>query len=154
MSATDVDLLFDFAVEHPEGFTYYMVEAKHRWDRSRFFETVRKLRMVCVHDDEITLVCVPQGAREAWLYRLVGVASDPDARIWQANRLGDLEARLDTSENVATVLAAQADARTVVGRKARKIANTLGYLKGELQDLSQGGGGQGSGQGGGNNSPR
>jgi hypothetical protein len=133
--ADQVGSLFDFAVSRPDGFTAADVTLEFGWPRNHFFGIARRLRAV-LDDDDANLVCTPQGKGRQWLYQLTG---DPEeARTWQNNRVRDLEARLATSENVALSLTHATDSRTVSGRKARKIANTLGYLRKELAYLDSG----------------
>lgn len=140
MAVADVDRLFDFAVGRPEGFTYEDACTGLGWERAHFYRVARALRRIFGHDDETTLVCASAGQRRPWVYTLVGTPDDLRARFWQTNRIGDLEARLDTSHNVASSLTMGTDPDSIEGRKARKIRNTLGYLKTELADMNQGGG--------------
>jgi len=129
--------LFDFLVDHSEGVTWEDTKKEFRWakDRPHFFHVVRRLRQILGDDDQINVVCDPRGHRETWLYRLVG---DPEEALpWQANRLKDLEARLETIAAVAASVARNVDKRTIVGRKASKIESTVGYLLHELGDLNE-----------------
>jgi hypothetical protein len=127
--------LFDFLVDHPEGVTWEDAAAAFPWARHRssFGVVVRRLRRTLGNDDEMTVVCDPRRHRQSWLYRLVGDPSEADG--WQANRIGDAEARLLTILDVSRSVARRSDGRTLVGKKARKIESTIGYLVGELADL-------------------
>jgi hypothetical protein len=125
--------LYDYAVGKPEGFTYEEVERDLGWERVRFFGVVRELRLILGDDDEITLPCEPQGPREPWLYRLVG--NYDDVRPWVVNRLGDMEARIETLSAVAHTCARVTDARSIEGRKARKVSRTMDYLASELAEI-------------------
>lgn len=124
--------LYDYAVEHPEGFTYQDIERDFEWQRSEFVGVVRTLRAILA-DDEINLTCEPQGQGEPWLYKLIG--SYDDARPWATNRIGDLETRLETIGSVSQTLVSATDGRSIEGRKARKMKSTLDYLRGELADI-------------------
>lgn len=123
--------LYDFLIESPEGITWQDAHRRFGWKhRSHFFRVVRRLRLILGDDDEVTVVCDPRGMRETWLYQLVG---DPElAYPWQANRIGDMEARLETVLAVSTSVARTVDGRTTVGKKALRISATVGYLLGEL----------------------
>ena len=141
-----VNDLWDFAVAHPEGFTWADVRDEtdahgnpcHPWaqERSGFFAVTRALRITIGAGDSINLVCEPQGSGELWRYRLVGTYEA--ARPWNANRLGDIEARLETIAGVSRSLVAATDGRRVDGRKARLIAKTVGRLVEDLAELNHG----------------
>jgi hypothetical protein len=130
--AEQIAALFDFAADKPEGFTYIDVRATLGWQRDQFVKVARQLRLVFA-DDQINLVCEPQGSCEPWRYKLVGNVED--ARAWSSNRIGDIETRLETIKAVAETLTNATDGRTIEGRKARKIHRTLGYLIGELSEI-------------------
>lgn len=129
--------LFDYMVAQPEGATWEDVACKFDWaaNRAHFFHVARKLRLILGEDDQINLVCDPRGRGQTWLYRLVG--NPEDALPWQANRLRDAEARLGTIVSVASSVGRGVGKRTLVGRKARKIESTVGYLLRELGDLNE-----------------
>jgi len=129
--------LFDFAVAHPDGFTY--LEAMPAVDltdnpsgRNRFYDVVRRLRQTLGGGD-VNLVCDSQGKGEPYLYRLVGTHAEAEG--WASNRLRDLDSRFDTSLNVARSIQAATDGRSTDGRKARRIVATLTYLQGELEAI-------------------
>lgn len=129
----DAAALFDYLVSNPDGVTWEDVERELAFPRRNyFFRVVRRLRAT-LGDDEISVVCDPRGMRETWLYRIVG--NPTDAAPWQENRLSDMESRLETILNVSTSVARNTDGRTLVGRKARRISSTIGYLLGELANL-------------------
>jgi hypothetical protein len=132
----DAGLLYDFLVDSPDGITWEDASRKFGWKhRTYFFRVIRKLRLILGDDDEMTVICDPRGMRETWLYQLVG---DPElAYPWQANRIGDMEARLETVLSVSTSVAKNVDGRTLVGKKSRRIKATVGYLLGELAQLSE-----------------
>ena len=127
--------LFDYAVAHPDGFTYVDVENDLGWDRGLFSWVARNLRAEFA-DDSVNLICEPQGQYEPWLYRLVGTADD--ARIWSTNRIADLEGRLHTMASVSESVKNATDGRTTEGRKARKINRTLVRLIEDLEDIANG----------------
>ncbi len=130
-------MLYDYAADKwaaKQTFTYEDVERDLGWDRRLFYEAVRRVRLTLGHSqDSVTLTCDPQGLRKPWAYQLV--MSYEDARAWQANRIGDAEARFETIEAHCIAISRSADGRTVEGRKARKIASVIGYLRGELADI-------------------
>ncbi len=128
-----VTALFDYAVSKPEGFTYVDVKQDIGWGRPEFFQVVRAMRMVWANDT-ITLPCDPQGVREPWLYRLVGLPEE--ARDWQLNRLEDCRSRLKTIEAVSLSIVNGTDGRTIEGRMARLIETTARHL-GEQLDLME-----------------
>jgi hypothetical protein len=128
--------LWDFAVSHPEGFTWADARKAFPWaaERSRFFATVRVLRTTLGAEDTINLICDPQGPGELWRYRLVGTYNE--ARPWNAGRLGDMEARLETIAGVSRSLVAATDGRSTEGRKARLISKIVGRLVEDLRELT------------------
>jgi len=136
--AEKVDELWDFAVAHPDGFTWADLRDEYPWaaDRPSFFEVVRALRITIGAEDTINLVCEPQGTGELWRYRLVG--THEAAGSWNANRLGDIESRLVTVAGVARSLVAGSDGRSVGGRKSRLIAKVVGRLIEDLDELVNG----------------
>lgn len=127
------DQLFDFAANRREGFTYVDVQEEFGWHRNDFLKVVRALRMM-FKSDTITLTCEPQGSHQPWLYKLVGTYDD--ARLWSANRIGDLESRLETVHAVAETLTKSTDGRSPEGRKVRKIERTIGRLIEDLADIA------------------
>jgi len=137
-AAEKIAALYDLAADRPEGFTYIDVEEHLGWGRQTFFGVVRQLRLVFA-DDEINLICEPDGYLEPWRYKLVGNVDA--ARGWSTNRIGDIETRLETIQSVAETLTKATDGRTIEGRKARKIHRTLGYLIGELAEIAADSGG-------------
>jgi hypothetical protein len=127
--------LFDYAVGQPT-FTNRQamagLEIKHL---ATFNQAARRLRLI-LGEDDINLVCTPQGEGEPWLYELVGNLEN--AGPWVRNRLRDLEARIETQHAVSRSLVTATDGRTVEGRKARLFAKTLGRLQEDLAELSDG----------------
>lgn len=127
--------LFDFAVSRPEGFTNVEAMAELEIKRlSDFNRSARRLRITLGEDDEINLVCDPQGSGEKWLYRLVGNLEE--AGPWVANRLRDMEARLETQHGVAKSVVTATDGRSVEGRKARLFAKVYSRLREDLEELN------------------
>ncbi|MDQ3307570.1 MAG: hypothetical protein M3499_04315 [Actinomycetota bacterium] len=130
----DAGRLYDFAVRHPDGFTYVDVGRDFGWSRVYFYAVVRVVRSVFA-GDAIALVCTPPTTgSEPWLYELVSTYDA--ARPWAVNRIGDMESRLDTVHGVASSLTNATDGRTMEGRKVRKIESTVGYLLRELADIN------------------
>ena len=133
-----VNELWDFAVAHPDGFTWADCADKFSWAarRTEFFRIVRALRLTLGNGDSINLTCEPNGPKQLWLYRLSGTYDA--ARPWTANRLGDMECRLETIAGVSKSLVAATDGRSADGRKARLIAKTVGRLTEDLQEMAHG----------------
>ena len=130
----DAGDLYDYLVANPEGITWENTHEDLGFPyRTYFFRVVRRLRIILGDDDEMTVVCDPRGTRQTWLYRIVG--NPTEAYAWQANRIGDMESRLETVLAVSTSVARNTDGRTVVGKKSRRIKATIGYLLGELHEL-------------------
>jgi len=135
-TAEKASQLHDFALRHPDGFTYYDARREFPWARARakFFRVVRVLRLALAAQDEgVTLPCEPQGPREAWLYRLT--SEYEHGQPWTTNRIGDMETRLETVEAVSQVLVSSLDPSDPDWRRARKIYSTVSYLRAELADL-------------------
>lgn len=140
--AEKIAALWDFAVSHPDGFTWADIRDQP-WasDRPGFFSVVRGLRQTLGapkgdngQPDTINLVCTPQGPGDLWKYQLVGTYEA--ARPWNANRLSDIERRLETIAGVSRSLVAATDGRSSDGRKARIIAKTVGRLVEDLEELT------------------
>lgn len=131
--------LFDYAVEHADGFTYRDVEADLGWPRSYFTKIHRKLRLLLGNDDEIVLVCDPQGRREPWRYRLVGGSKIEDAVVWQGNRIRDSAARIVTQCAATAAQVRATDGRTNDGRRARIMHRGLTRIQEDLAELDHGG---------------
>ena len=126
-----MNAMYDFAVEQPEGFTVEEAMAALDLTHAQANKAIRDVRLTFA-DDEINLVCDPQGRGDRWLYRLVGTieAGSP----WVANRNRDLDSRLHTIYAVSTSLARAADGRTVIGRRAKRVQLVIGRL---IEDLAE-----------------
>lgn len=125
--------LFDYAVAHQTFTNEEAMAALGINHLGAFNRVARRLRLLLGDDDRINLVCDPQGRSERWLYRLVG--SPEDAGPWVANRLRDLQARLETQHAVSQSLVSATDGRTTEGRKARIYAKAFGRLIEDVKDL-------------------
>lgn len=128
----DAGRLYDFAAARPDGFTFDDVHAEFGWERSYFSRVSRRVRIIFA-EDEINLVCTPQGKCEKWKYELVG--NYAAALPWQANRLGDLESRLETVHAVAASIVKGTDGRSTEGRKAKKIEVGVRHLMEQLDQI-------------------
>jgi hypothetical protein len=129
-------LLYDYAVEHPDGFVWHEAMDDLGWTHRNYeFQRAVKDVRLTLADDEITLVCDPQGLREPWLYRLVGTYEEGEA--FTVNRLNDSEARLETIEAVTAALVNATDGRSLDGRKARLIHNNVQHLRLQIQTLAE-----------------
>jgi hypothetical protein len=135
--AERVGLLFDYAASRQSGFTYQDVERDLGWPKPRFTKVHRQLRRVLGGDDQINLVCDPQGRHEPWLYRLVG---DVDgAKLWVGNRIRDSESRISTVQSVCASLVRATDRRTADGRRARIMDKGLTRIMEDLAELGENG---------------
>jgi hypothetical protein len=129
--------LFDYAVEHPGGFTYRDIKDDLGWQRSYFFKISRKLRLMLGNDDQLNLVCETQGMNQPWLYRLVGNVDG--ARNWVGSRLRDAETRITTIRAVCASLVTATDGRTADGRRSRIMNKGLTRILEDLAELDHGG---------------
>lgn len=127
------DMLFDYAVRHPAGFTNEDVMADEGWSLREFNDAVRDLRLFLGGFDDINLPCDPTSGRDRWVYRLVGNLDD--ARGWITNRLGDTESRIRTQQAMMASIVTATDGRTSEGRKARVIETALRHLVEDLDNL-------------------
>lgn len=124
--------LYEYAVDHPDGFTNIEATTELNWPNLSTFRAVaRTLRLLFI-DDSINLICEPNGIGP-WTYRLVGTYDD--AQLWARNRLLDSETRLGTIEAVSHSVVQATDGRSTDGRKARMIYNTVHYLRQQLEAL-------------------
>lgn len=124
-----IGLLYDFAASRPEGFNKRDVAEYLDMDIRLVPDLLHQFRLE-LGDGDINLVAEPNGKGNLWTYRIVG--NPDDARIWQTNRIGDMETRLVTMRSVAHSMSMGTDARTREGKKARKIDLALSRL---LEDL-------------------
>jgi hypothetical protein len=128
--------LFDFAASRPDGFTYQDVEQEIGWPRAEFIKVARKLRLMLGNDDQINLVCDPQGQREPWKYQLVGTFDQ--ARDWSRNRVDDAESRLSTIRGVLTSVIKAMDGRSRDARRARIMELAIRHAQENLAELDHG----------------
>jgi hypothetical protein len=135
-TAEKMGRLFDYAVDHPEGFTYQDIEKDIGWRRTEFFKVTRQLRALLGNDDQINLVCNVQGQHEPWLYRLVG--NFEDSREWNRNRVDDAESRMATIGAVLTSVVKGTDGRSRDGRRARIMELAIRHAKENLAEIDYG----------------
>lgn len=135
-SSEAIGQLFDYAVEHPDGFTYRDVENDLGWQRPYFTKIHRQLRILLGNDDQINLVCDPQGRNEPWRYRLIGDVEG--AKGWVGNRLRISESHITTTRAVTSSLIRATDGRTNDGRRARIMNRGLGRILEDLAELDHG----------------
>ena len=84
----EVGELYDLlASTPPPGMNKYEMEAQPGWSPGVLHQRIRDLRIE-LGDDNINLVCDPDGHREAWRYFLTGNLGE--AREWLNNRRQDL----------------------------------------------------------------
>jgi hypothetical protein len=135
-SSEAIGALFDYAVEHPGGFTYQDAMNDLGWQKPYFTRVHRQLRLLLGNDDQINLVCDPQGRGEPWRYRLIGDIEG--ARGWVDNRLRDSESRVTTVRAITASLVRATDGRTNDGRRARIMNRGLGRILEDLAELDHG----------------
>jgi hypothetical protein len=128
-------MLFDLLVDAPDGLVVFQMMAALELDKWTVDQAIRDVRMIFA-DDEINLVCDPQGASEQWLYRLVGCYEE--AAPWLASRSSDQETRLRTMKAVTQSMVNNADGRTTEGRKARLKLKYFTRLIEDLEELREG----------------
>lgn len=135
-NAEKIGNLFDYAVEHAEGFTYQDVEKDLGWPKPEFTKVHRQLRLLLGNDDQINLVCDVQGKNEPWRYRLVG--NIDGAREWVGTRLRDSESRITTIKAICASLVRATDGRSADGRRARIMQRGLTRILEDLAELDHG----------------
>ena len=127
------DELFAELVADPAGLTVDdMME--WGWSHHQANDAIHDLRAYLGQNDDVNLVCEPQGKGEPWLYRLVG--SLADVRGWSRNRITDTESRLRTMQSVLASIVSATSGRTVDGRKVRLMERSVRRLVEDLDDLS------------------
>jgi hypothetical protein len=129
--------LFDYAVSKPEGFTKDDVMEDLNWDRGTFSHASRALRIMLGSDDEVNLVCTPQGKGQPWLYQLTGQLGD-DAKLWISNRLTDCESRVQTVRAITSSIVSATDGRSTDGRRARLMQRSMTRLTEDLAEITNG----------------
>lgn len=129
------DMLFDYAVEHPDGFTKADAMNDLEWGSwpKTFNDAVRDLRVMMGDSDSINLIADPQGSGEQWLYRLVGTVDE--GREWVTNRVGDVEGRIRTLQAVVASAVSGSDGRSIEGRKARILHRGISRIVEDLDEL-------------------
>lgn len=130
---TTVDDLFDFAMNHLEGFTREQACAELDISVETFRSAVRQLRTTLAPD--WALPCAPGGHREQWVYRL-SFAMD-DCAPWARNRLADAQSRLATMLAMTQTLVRATDGRTRDGRIAREMNVTFRHLRERIDLLNE-----------------
>lgn len=138
--AESIARLFDFAANHPEGFTY-LDAAKEPpeglgWNRTRLIKIARSLRLFLGDDDTINLTCDSQGANMPWVYKLVGTWDG--SRDWCTNRLDDAETRLITMIAVLAPIVRNTDGRSRDGKRARIMARQFQRAQEDLMEVDNG----------------
>jgi len=95
---------------------------------------VRDLRQLCGLLHDVTLTCEPNGHNQPWLYWLDGRPSDGEW--WTANRVLDLNARVDTVRAVIEAEMRGIDHRTTEARAARVFMAALENVQRTLVALT------------------
>lgn len=113
----------EYASAHPTGFTKDQLGAALQIEPHVTNGVVYRLRRMLA-DQNVNLVARPQGKFEPWRYTLVGDLGD--AKPWEANRLGDVIARLRTVRAVASSMVNAATPETEY--EARQIVRDVGRL--------------------------
>ncbi len=124
--------LFDYSVEHPEGWLVPDACRHFKWSQSQLARAIRALRLI-LGTDEINLVCHQRGFGEPKLYTLVGDLER--ARPWAVVQLRGLESRLDSILAISRSLVNATDGRTTEGRKARLIVKHVTRLMEDFAEL-------------------
>jgi hypothetical protein len=135
-TAEKIGRLYDYAVEHPEGFTYQDIEKELGWRRTEFFRVAQQLRRLLGNDDQINLICDPQGGGQPWKYQLVG--NFDQAREWGRNRTDDAESRLTTIGAVLASVVQATDGRSRDGRRAKIMQRAITRAKEDLAEIDYG----------------
>lgn len=84
--------------------------------------------------DTINVAAVPNGLRQPWLYSLVACA--PDSKWWEANRVVDMHARVETMRSFVQSMLAGLDGRTIDGRGQRLFKAALDNILTTLDAIS------------------
>lgn len=112
--------LFDLLADGDQD--YETIREATGWSRGQIIKTVQRLRdILAANDDEIQVVCEPQGQWEPYVYRLKGGKEilDAEKSRWAIGRTLDLDRRGRTLEAVLSVAVRATDGRTLPGKKAR-----------------------------------
>jgi len=124
--------LFDYLADEPDGVNLHQIRTKFGWGSDTAKEALRALRII-LGEDTINVVSEPTAYRKQWTIRLVG--NYEDSRWYQGNRIGDMEARLETCLAWARSYENAEDGRTVNGKKAALMRSTVSHLLEQLQLL-------------------
>ena len=132
--ADTVNQLFDFATDHPDGFTFTQLRDALGWDYSRFTYVKRWLRELFA-EDGYTLICIPQAAGLGWLYKLTNEYAD--ARTWANIRTLDIVQRIETLRNVASTLVHATDPSSLEGEIALLTHKGFTRLWEDIRDVKE-----------------
>lgn len=128
-----LERLWEFALERGnDGFTIDEAQEQCEISYTQAKNLIRELRLMFGEDD-INLVCDPQGQRQRWQYRLV--AGYEGQERWHSNRIEDSRRRLETMHAVMTSAVNGTDGRTLAGKKARIMEMALRHLEENLREL-------------------
>lgn len=131
----EVGQLYDLLADKPKGLTAPEMADTLDWAVGKVKSRVHDLRLL-LGDDTINVPCEkPEGPSSPWIYRLVG--RPEDARLWVENRLEDTETRLHTIHSVTRTCVNATDARTVPGKRARKMEQAIRHLIEDLDLMSE-----------------
>jgi hypothetical protein len=128
--------LFDYLAASPDGVTINDIADGLDVNLPLARKVVHTFRITYGADDELNLVCEPNGHLQPWLYRLVGTISD--AQAWVANRVADAEARLETMAAVLGSAARATDGRSTDGKKARILLRAITRAQEDLAEIASG----------------
>lgn len=131
-----VDLL-ELLGNDPDGITVDQIAAGLATDYNTARRTIHDLRVWLGDTGQVFLVCLPQGGNDRWLYRLTDGAQlategTPEAW-WVKNRVDDAQTRVATVAAGLQVAVRMTDGRSLVGRRARRMALSLNRL---VEDLA------------------
>lgn len=130
----ELSKLAAFLQNSPSGVTYAAIQLHLGCSRYIAQIRIRQLRLIYATSPTNSVATETQGYRKQWIHKLV--THPDDAKWWTANRLNDVETRLTTIKSVGQSMLNATDARTIIGRKARKIVRTLEYLEQELAEIA------------------
>jgi len=125
--------LYDLIAGAPNGLDKYQIAKGLDVALDVATQTIRDLRIIFGTDKDINLPATPNGYRQPWIYRLEGTYDG--AREWFTNRVGDLEARLETIEQMSASILSGAPTHTLEYQKSDKINRTISYLRKELATI-------------------
>ena len=124
------DAVFTCLTDHPTGITLAGIVAELDMPRPTARTAIRDLRKMFKDDEFTVIVDIIDGT---YFYRFAGALEQAKAHV--ARRILDTETRVETQVWQMQALVNGTDARTINGKKARKILKALSRLQEDLQEL-------------------